>query len=258
MRSSDAKWIEAVRTEPIYRDGVPSISDFRKQLSHDPIKYGIACRAFGETVPKMIQYIVLGLRVSWSEYCAAPFHSLWHSAIWAIAINDVEWLNNAIEHADNPDAKHGPHPPYYQEMNRLFFAALKKTEISIESAGKIANKKSLPSSDAVVAQFLYALMTNDSQLAVESLSKHLMSRRKIRFIDPAYKLYNVMTHGLYELAREQCPELVVTWDTNQEMPWDKELFEWRRTGQNAISVFENFSETDRAFLRMRNPTIHKM
>jgi hypothetical protein len=254
MRNSDAKWIEAVRSDPLYQNGVPSISEFRQNHWHDPTKYGIASRAFGDGFPKMIQYIVLGLRVSWSEYCSSPFHSLWHSAIWAIAINDEEWLDYAIKHADNPNARHGPHPPYYAEINKLFFAVLDKKEISIESASKIANRKSLPSSAAVVAKFLFALITNDSQLAIESLSIHLMSCRKIRFIDPAYKMYNVMTHGLYELARDQYPKLVVEWDVNKGMPWDKELFAWRRAGHKATSVFDSFTETDRSFLKMRTPS----
>ncbi len=173
--------------------------------------------------------------------------------IIALAINDLDFLDLALKHGTASNQKHGPHPPYYAEINKLFFATVSGSEYPIDEAVKLASRKSIPASDATIVKFLVAILTHDRELAIKSLEYDLISDRKTRFIDPACKLYNVGTHGLYEIALLLRPEIVEKWDVNQGMPWDAELYAWRRTGAKAISVFDGYPAEEVDFLRMSKP-----
>ncbi|MEM8669462.1 MAG: hypothetical protein AAGG48_18195 [Planctomycetota bacterium] len=72
-------------------------------------------------------------------------------------------------------------------------------------------------------------------VAMVNLGKSLS---RIRLIDAAFKLVDVPSHGMWELARRTNPEVTSNWNVCSLLPWDRGLHEWRMNNIDAMNVIE--------------------
>lgn len=81
-----------------------------------------------------------------------------------------------------------------------------------------------------------AILDRDAARFLESMEHSFSTTRKLRgLISPAFKLFNLGLHCVYELARYKDPKLVENWDHERALPWDADFHRWRRTNEEPLT-----------------------
>ena len=257
LTSSDKRILKAMTSFPWKKQGGPSFYDLVEDPHRrDPAKYGIARRALDDDPTEIVRFACLGTRDRWRAYLLNPdgeSASLWHTCLWAMAINDTVAVERILRDAprtasESPSAFVG----FYRIFYNLFFGIVRSEELLARDAAELLSKQRLSTNNAAIADCLIAIFQQSSSRFSAALEDVCTSIRRIRAMDPHYKLVDVIAHGLWELAHSRSPELVESWDAERALPWDAELHAWRRKGIPAIDTidFSLLSEAGRQALEM--------
>ena len=251
LSSSDRRLFKTMTTFPWSEDGGPTFYDFaNNERSYDPSKFGIARRAIHDDPTEIVRFACLGVRNSLHSYAQSPLHEgygLWHSCLWALAINDYPAIEMMSDNVSIPaDAKHGAYPEYYATISDLLFGLLQANDDHIDNAITRLNPSKLPSADGALVRVLVATANRSPKEFAISLHDRLKCNRRIRYIDPHYKFIDVMAHGLWALSYRVDAATVCKWDTEQPLPWDVGFHEWHVRCEPAESCIDAASLSDDA------------
>jgi hypothetical protein len=103
---------------------------------------------------------------------------------------------------------------------------------------------------------LQGIVSGKPKVVASGLERHLAGFRKAFRLSTLEKLISLDAHGLYRLAERVDPELVEDFDTNRELPWDREFHEWSNEWRPTLAI-DHFGKCPKAlasaFVTLENP-----
>jgi hypothetical protein len=82
------------------------------------------------------------------------------------------------------------------------------------------------------------LLAGDEQLVVEGLDALLKTSKRIWQLYDIFKVISLETHGIYELCRWYDPQLVASFKTTRDSPWDNGLYAWVRENEGRPPYYD--------------------
>ena len=258
LSGSDRRIFKTMTSFPWDPEGGPSFYEaVEDRMLSDPGTIGIARRIIHDDPTEIVRFGCLGLRKRWRDYLSfksSEARCLWHSCIGAFAINDFAAIDRIVAEAPAaaPETDSSPFPVYYDAMYNLFFGILRGDHELAACAVHSMPKTNMPTYELAVADCLVAIFAQSPPAFSKAMTAICTSVRKIRAIDPHYKLIDLTTHGVWELAFRVSPAAVELWDVQHPLPWDAELHTWLRKGLPATDVIDDaqLSEAARDLLKM--------
>ena len=253
LTTADKKIIEAI---DLGRRGSDDFPSFIKSPKFDPLSDGIARRIKLNDVEEICRFGCLGGRIAWKQFLADPdgqYPALWHLCLTQFAINDSELLDAILKVPSRPRSERTEvtYPSFYYDLGELFFSITRSDASASERACKKVGTKKLTSSDAAEAACLIAIHNRDSTAFSNALNEHLKCLRRVRQINPEYKLINIVAIGLFAFAHYIDPTIVTQFDTNSPLPWDNEFWAYRCNGKQAIETIDHSQLTGDDRLKLK-------
>lgn len=243
LTTADKRLLAKATQSPWPEDGGSSFYEFVKTPENDPAKFGIVRRVVHDDPTEIVRFAVISARQIWADFARERVRdrspaAMWHACLWALAVNDEEAVQHFVEHLPErcPEEADGG-ISYYPRIYDLFFAILRGTDAG-PALTQIAESPSPPSHELAIVTALRAISERSAGGFANALVECGKSLRRIRHIDPHYKLTDIIGHGLWELAFRTDVKVVSAWDTSSALPWDSGFYNWRRSGVAAIETID--------------------
>ena len=202
----------------------------------------IARRLLADDPEELIRFRVVSTRMCWvmsghgREDCA----SLWDAVLTALALGDklaLERFLSTLPPLLDKDPPYGFSPHY----NWLYNAALALVRGDLEAARPFVKKlrwARLPKNEDAIVTCLRGIVDASPQLVAEGLQARAASIRKVKTLDPHFKLVDEKLHYLYQLCQRIDPGLTKLWDAGHALPWDAGYHERLQAGGDPMHTVD--------------------
>jgi hypothetical protein len=224
----------------LYLDNSGTVSIARRFLADDP--------------EELIRFGVVATRMTWvlSGHGHQGCAGLWGAALGALAIGDELALQKflATLPATIDETQTYPYPQEYAGLYNAVHGLLRGDWEAARLSVKTLPMQRLPKNEQAIVTYLRGILEGSSELVAEGLKLRAATVRKIRTLDPHFKLLDLTLHSLYQLCDRIDPALTKDWETSQGLPWDAELHERLQTGGDPLQLVDlsGLSERHRILL----------
>jgi hypothetical protein len=181
---------------------------------------------FGRFIQMQVRQMVLFQCVHGSSYTHI------FELLLALAIGDDPAIERFLATATFPESGHDKFTIIYNGVHAL----LREDAAEIDRLRKAKISKSTPTWAKGQVHCLQGIAERDASRVAAGIDEHLNGFYKAGWIDPMEKILSLQAHGMYRLAERIDPKLVRKFNTERDVPWDREFHAWSTGRGPALTV----------------------
>jgi hypothetical protein len=171
---------------------------------------------FGRFIQMQVRQMVL-------HQCAhASSYTRVFDLLLALAIGDDPAIELFLATATFPVSVGGHFKIIYNGVHAL----LREDAAEIDRLRKTKISKTTPTWAKGQVHCLQGIAECDASRVAAGIDEHLSGFYKAGWIDPMEKILSLQAHGMFRLAERIDPKLVRKFNTERDLPWDREFHAW--------------------------------
>lgn len=186
---------------------------------------------FGRFIQMQVRQMVLHQCLHGSSYT----HMF--ELLLALAIGDDPAIERFLATATFPEPGRDKFSIVYNGLHAL----LREDAAEIDRLRKTKVSKSTPTWLKGEMHCLQGIAERDASRVVAGIDEHLSGFYKAGWIRPMEKILSLPAHGMYRLAERIDPKLVRKFNTERDLPWDREFHAWS-TGRSPTLKVGDFGD----------------
>jgi hypothetical protein len=186
---------------------------------------------FGRFIQMQVRQMVLFQCVHGSSYTHI------FELLLALAIGDDPAIERFLKTATFPESGRDKFSTIYNGVHAL----LREDAAEIDRLRKTKISKSTPTWAKGQVHCLQGIAERDASRVAAGIDEHLDGFYKAGWIDPMEKILSLQAHGMYRLAERIDPKLVRKFNTERDLPWDREFHAWSNGRVPKLAV-EHFGD----------------
>ena len=181
--------------------------------------------------------LAFSARYEWAyaQFCGGPPGEIFRPILHASASRDFETAQQLA--SIHPTVIKRPADQLYSDVYAGVVALALEDRTLLKGAVEQA-KKSNSSYVKAINAVVKAVAEDSAPDFSVAMNKVLSGYKRYMFGDDLYGLIDPHAHGLYELCKRFSPDVVVEFDVDRKLPWDREYFKWISNLNNVADHLE--------------------